>query len=42
VPRRKYDAIDRIIGQNIRFHRLRRVISQPELDATSSDNQDAG
>jgi transcriptional regulator with XRE-family HTH domain len=34
VPRRKCDAIDWMIGQNIRFHRLRRFMSQAQLGET--------
>lgn len=31
MPRRKCDATDRLIGRNIRFHRLRRGLSQQQL-----------
>lgn len=33
MPRRKCDAIDRMIGQNIRFQRLRRFMRQTQLAA---------
>jgi transcriptional regulator with XRE-family HTH domain len=31
MPRRKSDAIDRVIGQNVRFYRLRRFMKQARL-----------
>jgi transcriptional regulator with XRE-family HTH domain len=31
MPRKKCDAIDWMIGQNIRFHRVRRFMTQAEL-----------
>jgi transcriptional regulator with XRE-family HTH domain len=33
MPRKKCDAIDRTIGRNIRFYRMRRLISQKMLAA---------